>query len=293
MQLEAMLRSIMDKCSSLEPDIHVVFRTDSGHAESYRTLQAELATKPPVTFHEPIPYSITGSTALLIRHSINVANLYRAFRYPYVRRLRDNFKTTVEAVMAASDSEFMMFQTDDTYYYRPAYFPPLATMAIRERPSQVSFRFYVGNNIKGCPTAADETGVIRWDYYSSNVSGHWAYPFSIDGTVYHREWLLSFLRRFVYHMPTTLEAFIVSEIRRRKLLRAGMCPSRSCLVNFELNRIQSLAANENMGISLEMLRDRFMEGYRLEYELPAEVTSTPFGAVRILIRRGQDAVRIL
>jgi hypothetical protein len=293
MQLEAMLRSITVQCSSLAPDIHVVFRTDSEHQESYRILRARLGANSSIRFIELTPYSVSESTSLLIKHSFSIANLYRAYRYPYVRRLRDDFKATVEAIMAASHSEFMMFQTDDTYYFRLASFPPTAAAAIREKPAQTSFRFYVGGNIEGCPATAGGDEVIRWDYYSNVLSGHWAYPFSVDGTIYHREWLLSFLRLFVYHMPTTLEAFIVSEVRRRKLLGSGLGPVQSSLVHFVLNRTQSLAANENMGINLEMLRDHFMDGYSLEYELPGEITSTPLKVVGVVLRRGRDVVKIL
>lgn len=293
MQLDAMLRSIKVQCASLKPDIHVVFRTDPIHSDSYRLLMAELAPDKSINFHELRPYSIFNRTRILIKNSINVSNIYRVCRYPYLRRLRDDFKATVEAIMASSSSEFMMFHTDDTYYFHSAFLPTAAEAAIRDRPEDTSFRFYLGKNINGCRSTAVEDGVLRWDYYSRGVSGHWAYPFSVDGTIYHREWLLCFLRRFLYHMPTTLEAFIVSEVRRRKLLGEGMCPNKSCLVHFVLNRTQDLVANDNMGISLELLRDRFIEGYRLEYELPEEITSTPCGMFKAVTRRGQDVVKIL
>jgi len=88
---------------------------------------------------------------------------------------------------------------------------------IRVNPLQNSFRCYIGKNHYNAPTTLMNQGnLLAWDYYDSNMYSHWAYPFSVDGTIYDKKVLLNVISPVLYHMPTTLEANIVSNVRSKK-----------------------------------------------------------------------------
>jgi len=161
-----------------------------------------------------------------------------------------------------------MFLTDDGYFYDQVKIPDNILEKISGDPYQVSYRMYVGKNLKDCPDLVEDNGVLQWNYYDKAMYNHWAYPFAVDATIYQSAALLNIIKPVFYHMPTTLESFVVTHCRSRKLLGKGFSPVKSNFVGLFINRVSSVGANYSGAISTDMLNDKWIEGYELEYSFP-------------------------
>jgi len=272
MQLDAFLSSLKQHAMDININIHVLHRPSPEHELSYRILKDQW---PNVIFHTLVPGS--SFTFDILPKLRNISNLYRFFKYPYIRKLRDDFKSKLENILATLTSDWFFFCTDDTYYYRPFTIPTDALKLISSFPSEYSLRLYVGANLSKGPVDFKHLswGGLLWNYYHPKNKGHWAYPFSVDGTIYHRAFLIKLLSKFIYHMPSSLEAIMVSEVRRRRLFQYGICLHHSCLVHLTLNTAQDLVANPSLRLSLDDLNALYLDGYRLKYIITKPVTSSP------------------
>jgi hypothetical protein len=208
-----------------------------------------------------------------------------------LRKNRDNFKTLVEGIIEESGCEFVMFSTDDSILYRDTFITDDILEMIRGDPYQVSYRLYVGSNLKDAPASLQRVGnLLAWDYYDKAMYHHWAYPFAVDGTVYSASALLDIIRGVLYHNPSTLEAFVCKEIMVRKLFRRGFSPLESTMVGLPINRVSSVARNFSGDIDVALLNQKFLEGYTLEYELPHPVNQNALLPQKVIISRGAESI---
>ncbi len=289
MQLDYTLRMLFTNLCGDRLETAVVFHTSGNHTKGYEVLRKEFEPRG-VRFLERGPSNSFFIDVL--PRLFNIRNLYRYLKYPYLRRNRDNFKALCEYALVSSSCEFASFLTDDSVFFEKQVIGEEIYELIRENPSQRSFRCYVGGNHADAPaTLKSEGKFLTWNYYDSEMYNHWAYPFSVDATIYDKHELLNILKPTLYHMPSTLEAFLVSNVRARRLFSIGFSPQRSTMVGVMLNRVQKLVDNKSGKYDPDMLNEYYLKGYRLEPVLP-EVDINAIVPREILLRKGDETIRL-
>ncbi len=287
LQLEYTLRTLQTNLLCAEMEVVVVYDTKGEqHLLAYERLKLDYFT---VVF-----YKISAAGTFF--HDIfpllfNVRNLYRYLKYPYLRKNRNNFKGLTEQIIMDSPCGYVMFMTDDMVTFKPQPITHEIFDFIAKNPMQTSFRCYVGRNHHNVPSGVTRDGdFLMWNYYDQRMSNSWAYPFSVDGTIYEKNALMSVIKPALYHIPTTLEANIVSNVRACKLFSTGYSPLESTMVGVVLNKVQSINDNVAGMYDVEILNKNFLDGYRMEaiFEHPIDInTLIP---EKILLRRENESV---
>jgi len=114
----------------------------------------------------------------------------------------------------------------------------------------------------------------------------------VDGTIYEKRALLSIIGPAIYHMPTTLEANIVSNVRARKLFSTGYSPLESTMVGVMLNKVQNLCDNRAAKFDVDLLNDRYLDGYRMDVVFVHPVDINAIIPEKILLRRGVESILV-
>ena len=112
MQLQALLESFFRNFKFAKYNISVIFNTSSSkHDESYSILQERYNSYPLFWYkrkkNNSIPFKLFN----------RIDNIIRYIRYEYLRN-RTDFKEILETLLKASSEKYLMFITDDSYFFR-------------------------------------------------------------------------------------------------------------------------------------------------------------------------------
>lgn len=260
LQLEYLLNSMLKQFRIENYKVAIVYHCTGEHVEGYQLLQKKFGQYEFISFHER-----TDGYALLSYLPLYSGEENKNFikKYHFKNPKRDNFKALVERVLKDTDCEFTMFNTDDGFFYREFHLPTQVQNLIRLN-ADVSYRTYIGDNIKGMPEYVKKWGDnYLWDYYSESKVHHWSYPFAVDGTVYNTAGILKLIRRVAYHNPVTLESNAEIYTKRNKKLNIGLSPQKSLLICTKLNRVSADTLNPTIHISADLLNEKFLDGFEL------------------------------
>lgn len=290
LQLDLTLKSLLNNLTADYIEISVIYHTSGDHAAAYAALIEEYK-KYNVHFYERCKSSPFLKDVL--PYLFNVRNLYRYLKYSYLRNNRDNFKSLLEKLITTSKCKFIMFSTDDNVFYKKQNISKEIYELIMQNPNQTSYRCYVGRNHHNAPVSLEQNGeFLMWNYYDPQMASHWAYPFSVDGTVYEKIALLNVISPSLYHMPTTLEAFIVSNVAAKKLFSKGYGPVCSTMVGVMLNRVANIGNNKSGNYSPQILNKYYLDGYRLNIHLD-NININAITLNRICLKNNNDDEVIL
>jgi len=278
-QLDAYLRSLLACFSGCNLEVIVLIRYEEEFQKGYEIIKECYKNIKCVYVKERRRFVNTVLPKLT-----NISNIYRAIKYPY-RKLRDNFKYDLEEIIGESKGDFIMFGTDDTFFYQRFKIPIEALNMIKQNPSLRSIWLYVGPNIINKPQnfKAEVWGGYSWNFYDPNNTGPWAYPFSVDGAIYEKAFILNFMKKYLYDNPSTLESVICSEIKRKHYITTGSCLPSSVIINFPLNRVTDVTNNYYIGISTNYINKFFLKGYRLNYIIKRNVDN-------LILKDGFDVI---
>lgn len=290
MQCESVLRSIIENVKGCKIVISVLWHANPEHEVGYCMLK-EMYRDKNVNFYE------RGKTRSSFLKDISprlgrLRNLYHWLKYSRVRAM-DDFQPLLENLLEEVETDLVSFNTDDNIYFREMILSEQIFDIILNNPFDASFRTYVGRNQSDCPPVNEVGGLLYWNYYDNKMYRHWAYPFSVDGTFYERKELLAFLKKLLYHNPVTLEAFGVSFARKMRIFKNGYSPENSCMVAIPLNKVDNLVQENRHGeLTVGMLNDLFVNGYRLFYDLPENVNVSGFIPEYVYAIRDQEIKKV-
>lgn len=197
-------------------------------------------------------------------------NYYWWLRYPYNRYVTSKFRPQVLEIVANSSAEHVMFLTDDSMFFRDMEFPIPVKQELLGNPFQNSFSIRHGANLAG-GNYLSENGLIKWNVYQQHDQPEWSYPFSIDGHIYQKEIMQRILERVWFKNPNTMEGNVACYVNEQRLFSTIFSNYQSCLVGFELNRVQNVTANHHFDIDSNYLNSLFNKGYALQIDFdPAE-----------------------
>lgn len=265
LQLECLLNTILVRFIYPEFKIAVVYHHTETHKASYAKLIGNFQDNRLIKFY------LINENTIFIKDTLpllfSIRNLARFIKHPYLRKKRDNFKELTEKIISKSQCEFTFFLTDDGYFYKDVIVPDTVFDLIRINPMQNSYRMYVGDNLFNFPEKLTiNDGVYNWNYNDPELHSHWAYPFSVDATIYDSKSVLKVIKPVLYHMPTTLEGYIMYKCKKKGIFLNGYSSKESNYVGTFINRVASIGNNKSGNIDADLLKDYFMEGYSLNYK---------------------------
>lgn len=289
MQLDTSLRYFLKNVLAPIDRISVIFRATRDHKLGYDLLKQKY--KNVMFFEEENNINFFSDT---LPHLTRPRNLYRFLKYPFLRKNKSNFKQLLEKVIKETNSDFVMFSTDDSLFFREASFGDEVFSKIRANPTQVSYRLYVGSNHSDAPKGLKTEGeLLSWNYFDKEMYRHWAYPFAIDGTIYDTKSLKNIILPILYHNPSTFEAYICRECIVRKFFSFGLSPLKSSMVGVPINKVQGIYQNKHGNIDVEILNRYFLMGFTLDYELPSPIAQNAVDPRKITLTRNNEIIDLL
>ncbi|MHB9011059.1 MAG: hypothetical protein ACYC49_02400 [Ignavibacteriaceae bacterium] len=208
-----------------------------------------------------------------------------------MRKNLDNFKSLFENFLFQSNADFVLLFTDDAIIYDNLSIPSEVLDLIKKNPSQYSYKAIIGQNVNGSPkNIKRRDDFYYWNYYDKNSSSHWAYPFAVDATLYYKDYLLSLINKVLYQSPITLEAFVVKYVKIKKKFNFGFSPLTSKVISITINRVSNITNNFSIDIDVNLLKNKFLEGYKLEYKLPSVINQTSIVPDEVSLIRGSEKI---
>lgn len=182
-----------------------------------------------------------------------------------------DFKSTLLQSLHELSSEYILFAVDDIVVTDSIDLD----YCIRMMQSFDAYGFYLrlGKNCTlGYPNphiiplpqfVYDAEGLCLWQF--SQGSCDWAYPHTVDMTIYKKDDVLSDFTTLEYMAPNTLESSWAWQ-SGYKMDRFGLCFEHSCMVNIPMNRVQNEICNHHMGIVPRELLDIFYQGKKIDIQ---------------------------
>lgn len=278
MQLDYFLNSGLERIK-FSTETVVLYHTTGEHEKGYKKLIEKYSKHDHIRFIERTPNKL--STYLKFR-------LNKEQKQQYLKG--DNFKILLEQIIQESAHDFVMFNTDDGLWIRDVHISEEIFSMIKNNPSSISYRMYVGDNLVEIPAFVKKwNGIYLWDYYSEKRVTHWTYPFAIDGTVYSRSFISSLLSKIWCSGPVDLEEIGVNYVKENKLLSIGMSPLSATLIGTVINRVSTTSFNPVLGdIGVDDLNDYFLNNYTLSYELPLLLNKVHYVPEKIFAVKGNE-----
>lgn len=103
-------------------------------------------------------------------------------------------------------------------------------------------------------------------------AGDYDYPFSLDGNIYERDHIIALLDGLTFRDPTELEH--QGHLHRDRLPFTTVNHGEPCLIGIPLNRVSDSSGMPHLGVHQYDLNERFLNGERLDYELPEDLVGT-------------------
>jgi hypothetical protein len=220
-------------------------------------------------------------------------NILRFIKYEYYRKNRTNFKEILIELLESTNLSNFVFFTDDSVFYRDFYIDEKIFREINENPDDLSLHLRFGENYSSKPEFYEvEDGYIYWNTYETSDKD-WGYKFSVDGQIYNKNFLIKNLKKILFINPTTLEGNINYYLMKKKLMKRGICFRQSCLIGFEINKVQKITNNFNMNIDNASLNKYYLEGYEMEYSYSDEIRSFRPELKNIFIKKGEEIKTII
>ncbi|KIA88530.1 hypothetical protein [Kaistella jeonii] len=283
LQLDYLLKSVITRLK-IDYKIVILYHTTGDHKIGYELLKDKYSDFKNISFVErkKVFFDWAFIRTLYSRENIGFFRTRNFFKPK-----ADNFKSLLQNTIARSGCEFVMFNTDDGFFFKDVVIEDEIFEIIRNNSENSSYRLYVGENLEGQPNYVHKkNNYYKWDYYAEKSIHHWTFPFSVDGTIYNSFGLLKHLKRMVYTNPVTLEENGVQYIMRNKLFRIGLSPIESQLVCTKLNRVSVDTFNPTIHIKPKYLNEKFIEGYSLELVIPKYIDNANIVPTKVFIVKG-------
>lgn len=263
MQLSLLLDSLLEFDQNKQLEVNILYAFSSSEFEKGYNVLKEKHIK--YRWIEELRYKerFVIPTLPLYYH-----NYYWWLKFRYNRWVGSNFKTQVISLLSNSKNKFVMFLTDDSLFYSSVEINPAVLSEIALYPQRISYSLRHGTNIVGgkFEELADR---IIWQLTSTHSHPEWSYPFSVDGHIYDKEIIRQSFETVIFKNPNTLESHVACYVKEHRLLNTVIANQKSCLLGFELNRVQQIVNNHNLNIDASFLNEKFLIGFRLEINFDA------------------------
>ncbi len=222
-------------------------------------------------------------------------NFYRYLKYPYYRSRKElfNFESIIIDILENSNDEYIMFTTDDSYFYKEFYIKGKIFDLISQDHKHNFFNGWAGENIGNLPKSARriDNEIITWDLDDKTCNRYWSYHFSIDACIYHRRTLLTILKKVLFINPNTLEGNVQFYAAHHNYFNRGFCYVISPWVMFSLNQVQNIGHHlDVIVIDTKYLNDMYIKGYELRFEFDGPPKIIDSKADKVYLTNGIEEI---
>lgn len=175
----------------------------------------------------------------------------------------------IQTAFCSESADYITFAVDDNIVTDLIDFEECAQAL--ETSNAFAFYLRMGKNIEDCwstnaydrdcplPPMVKENGQIYAWIFASGL-GDWAYPQSLDMTIFRKLDIEDHLEAGAYFNPNMLEDYLGS-VPHQKI---GLCFRRSRALNLPLNIVSSTTATGHLNISAEYLLQLFNAGLKID-----------------------------
>lgn len=256
MQLELLLDSIKKYDTANQLELHILYATSSTDFEKGYDILKQKFTN--CIWHKEKTFIKKFVCPLL--PLLYWRNYYWWLKHKYNRYIQSNFNNEVQRIIAECNSKHIMFLTDDSVFVHPIELSPNLLNKVKKDGYSYSLRHganIVGGNFIYCDN------FIEWNRKARQNHSEWSYPFSVDGHIYNKKTIQRILKIVIFNNPNTLEGNVACYVNKSNYFRLLIANTQSCLLGFELNRVQTINENNNLNIDNNMLNDLYLKGYKL------------------------------
>ena len=283
MQLDYLFKSIGKFDRNFFLDISVIYRCSSTDFQNGYDILIK-------KYSHISWYKESDSECLLgVNFSVNfIRNYLWLIKQGILHLNTSNFRSLLIKVISDKPYKNVMFLTDDSVFYCDIFLNKKILDKIAEKPHSTSYSLRHGANISG--------GIFRridnYIFFKSQClhsNPDWSYPFSVDGHIYDVKLLKRIFSIIYFNSPNTLEANVAFYSVKNSLFKNSYANNKSCLLGFELNKVQNVYNNNNLNISNKKLNIFYLLGYRLDivYSLAAKHLFRPIVSRVNLINRAK------
>lgn len=253
-------------------------------------IRAEVADLVVFSYNRPLQlYAFLESVENLVQGVGEITVIYRAsqkgyYDYGYELVAQDfprvkfvvqggnpkgDFKPLTLQAVFGSPSKYVMFAVDDIVVKDKVNLAEC--IQFLEDAGAYGFYLRLGMNLNYCYTMgkaqpvpelkAVADGVYLWRFNKAELD--WAYPNTVDMTVFRKKDISNNLHTLDYTSPNTLEGAWAGKAKS-VIDRKGLCFAQSKVVNLPLNRVQTDWHNLSMEISPEDLQIKFLQGFKFD-----------------------------
>lgn len=182
--------------------------------------------------------------------------------------IREYFKSKTIEALECTSSSFILFAVDDIVVKDTLDI----SHCVRLLDNSDAFGFYLrlGFHLDYCYTSVKVQSLPvlypfkddTYYWYFQDSEGDWAFPFSLDMSIYRRNDIARYLTELNYMSPNSLEIAWYRSSANTK--GKGLCFEQSKVINLPLNVVQTVYQNRCMdGLTTDMLLDIFKAGKKI------------------------------
>ncbi|MBR3883920.1 MAG: hypothetical protein IKJ31_04095 [Bacteroidaceae bacterium] len=267
LQLDTLVNSLISNWENPRYEIDILYNTTNiEFQKGYEILIKKLSGYKNIRFHKENPIPDQWS----FQELSNIHNFIRYFKYGNKFKPKSNFRSLCIDIIKGSNSNNVMFMTDDAMFIRKVDITDNTLEWVNEgaKDRQYSLRCGVDMNSFNENKIEQNEHTLDWNFYECASNTNWGYPFSVDAHIYSKEVVLSLFKKYIFCNPNTLEGAINSQVYRKTLLGRGKASDKPYLLSYPINMVQTVANNESLGVSCEMLNKMYLDGYTLNYPIP-------------------------
>jgi hypothetical protein len=210
------------------------------------------------------------------RHRISYETLIKLFNGYNISFIKENnFKNDLENLLAKIKSEKCFFMTDDALFIEEIdlhdfiKFNPSIAIPSLTKGLDLTYCFsYARNQALPRFIVTPELGPDRkcWNWADASESPDWAYPLSVDATLFDKVEIEILIRNTPYKAPNTLESNLQYYLDLF-IYRKGVCFEKVKYVNVPCNMVQTEFSNKTTGeYDADFLLKQWEEGNRIYFE---------------------------
>lgn len=284
LQLETLIDSIFENIHNINLHITVIYNcTNDRLQKGYDIVSIKYGEKVEFLKEEK------NTSKYKIKDFFSLRNVKTFIKQKTVRNPKTNFRDLVIYSVENNRSDYTVFFTDDSVLFQEFNFSQNIENFLDSDLMNNSFSLRLGKNVDdGYFRGVKKGNFMYWNFSDSPTRSHWGYRFSVDGHIYSYKAISYLVKKLIYANPNTMEPSIHEFAFKKGILRYGMCSLDSCLIAFPLNEVNTVCPdNVHQQISIEMLNDRLIEGWHLNYDIPpkSDIERFPHISRRIFFKR--------
>ncbi|MFT5666010.1 MAG: hypothetical protein ACI9DK_000187 [Vicingaceae bacterium] len=224
----------------------------------------------------PVPVRILyhASSAEFSEGYKQLQNIFSEKQVEFVQEKK--FKPDLIQLFNRLNCSKVIFMVDDLMFKRNIDFGQFTSIDTKQCVASLR----LGNHLNYAYTLEEKQPLPKFEKIENLLSwswqkamGDWAYPLSVDGHLFDKEELEILVNELVYKAPNSFEEAL-QLMNPLFAKRRGLCFPTSVIVNNPCNKVQ--VENDNLfgEISIEQLNQKWLEGFRIEFEEHKDLKNT-------------------